>query len=337
MTDRERTVTTSDPGEGLGGFVNIGRKLLQEYGLILMLAALVAVVAIREPSFVEGQSLLNLLEQWAPVGLMAIGGTFVIISGGFDFSVGGVLAFATVVYAGLAEHTSVGVALGAALLAGLLLGVINGLVITKLQVNPFIATLGMGLVAHGLGLVYTNGSPFIVDRASFGYVGLTKLGPLVLPSVALIVLFIIGGIVLARTVYGRSIYAIGGNREAARLSGIKVNRQLIIAYAMSGLLAALAGIFLASRLGVGQADMSSGVEFDVVIAIVLGGTALSGGFGAMWRTAVGLGILAVLQNGFDSLQINPFYQVPIKGLVLITAVAWDEYVRSRMVAKTNER
>jgi len=313
-------------GRRVGG---VGRRMLQEYGLVLVLVVLVAVVAIRQPSFVEGQSLLNLLEQWAPVGIMAVAGTYVIISGGFDFSVGGIFALATVCFAGFAGHMSVGLAFIAALGVGLVLGLVNGVVITKLRVNPFIATLAMGQIAHGIGLVYTDGTPFIVERDSFAAFGLDKIGPFVIPSVVMILAFLIGGFVLSRTVYGRSIYAIGGNREAARLSGIKVNRRLITAYAVSGLSAALAGAFMASRLGTGQADASAGIEFDVVIAIVLGGTAISGGFGTMWRTAVGLGLLAVMQNGFDSLQINPFYQVVIKGVVLIIAVAWDEYVRHR--------
>ncbi|UGS38302.1 Ribose import permease protein RbsC [Capillimicrobium parvum] len=305
------------------------RRVLQEYGLVLVLVVLIAVVAIREPSFVEGQSLLNLLEQWAPVGIMAVAGTFVIISGGFDFSVGGIFALATVCFAGFAGHVPVGVAFIAALGVGLFLGVTNGLVITKLRVNPFIATLAMGQIAHGIGLVYTDGTPFIVEGDSFAALGLNQIGPFVIPSVVMILAFLVGGFVLSRTTYGRSMYALGGNRDAARLSGIKVDRRLITAYAVSGVSAALAGAFMASRLGTGQADASAGIEFDVVIAIVLGGTAISGGFGAMWRTAVGLGLLAVMQNGFDSLQINPFYQVVIKGVVLIIAVAWDEYVRRR--------
>lgn len=307
-------------------------RLLQEYGLVLVLVVLVAVVAIREPSFVEGQSLLNLLQQWAPIGLMAVAGTFVIISGGFDFSVGGVFALGAVLSAGLAESLPVGVAFVAALAGGLIIGVANGLVVTKARVNPFIATLGMGQVARGIVLVYTGAVPFVVERDSFAFLGTHKIGPVALSSLILVAAFLIGGLVLARTVYGRSIYAIGGNREASRLSGIKVDQRLITAYAVSGLAAALAGALVASRLGTGQADAGTGIEFDVVIAIVLGGTAISGGFGAMWRTGVGLGLLAVMQNGFDSLQINPFYQVVIKGTVLIVAVAWDEYVRRQKVS-----
>jgi ribose transport system permease protein len=308
------------------------RRLLQEYGLVLVLVVLFAFVAIREPSFVEGQSLLNLLQQWAPVGIMAVAGTYVIISGGFDFSVGGIFALGGCLSAGLAQDVPVTVAFAAALAAGLVIGTINGLVITKARVNPFIATLGMGQIARGIALVYTGAVPFVVERDSFAFLGTTEVGPVALSTIIMLAAFAIGGFVLARTVYGRTTYAVGGNREAARLSGVKVDRHLVSVYAMSGVSAALAGSLVASRLGTGQADAGTGIEFDVVIAIVLGGTAISGGFGAMWRTGVGLGLLAVMQNGFDSLQINPFYQVVIKGTVLIVAVAWDEYVRRQKVS-----
>jgi ribose transport system permease protein len=327
-------VTATKASPEIGRRRNAGataRRLLQEYGLILVLVVLVAGVAIREPSFVEGQSLLNLLQQWAPVGIMAVAGTYVIISGGFDFSVGGIFALGACLSAGLAEKLPVTVAFAAALAAGLLIGITNGLVITKARVNPFIATLGMGQIARGIALVYTGAVPYVVERDSFAFLGTNEVGPFAISTIIMLTAFVVGGFVLARTVYGRTTYAIGGNREAARLSGIKVDRHLVTVYAMSGLSAALAGALVASRLGTGQADSGTGIEFDVVIAIVLGGTAISGGFGAMWRTGVGLGLLAVMQNGFDSLQINPFYQVVIKGTVLIVAVAWDEYVRRQKV------
>jgi ribose transport system permease protein len=307
------------------------RRLLQEYGLVLVLVLLIAVVSIREPSFIEGQSILNMLQQWAPIGLMAVAGTFVIISGGFDFSVGGTYALGAVLSAGLAQTLPVTMAFVLALLAGLAIGVANGLVVTKAHVNPFIATLGMGQVARGIALVYTAGVPFVVERDSFSFLGTHEIAGVAISTVILVSAFLVGGFVLARTIYGRTIYAIGGNSEASRLSGIKVDRRLIAAYAVSGVAAAMAGALVASRLGTGQADAGAGIEFDVVIAIVLGGTAISGGFGSMWRTGVGLGLLAVMQNGFDSLQINPFYQVVIKGAVLIGAVAWDEYVRRQKV------
>lgn len=318
-----------NPGTGPRRLRRGTEHLIQEYGLVLVLVALVAVVSISNPSFIAGQSLLNLLQQWAPVGIMAVAGTFVVISGGFDFSVGGTYALGGVIYAGLAQTLPVTVAFVGALAAGVLIGAANGLVITGLRVNPFIETLGMGQVTRGIALVATGATPIVIDRDSFAILGNNQVGPVAISTIIMVAGFLIGGFVLARSVYGRTIYAIGGNSEAARLSGIKVHRRLVIAYAASGLAAAVAGAITASRLGTGQADSGTGIEFQVIIAVVLGGTALSGGFGSMWRTAVGLGLLAVMQNGFDSLGINTFYQSLIEGLILILAVAWDEYVRRR--------
>lgn len=308
------------------------RHLFQNYGLVLVLVALFAVVTVNNPGFAEGQNLLNVLQQWAPVGIMAVAGTYVVISGGFDLSVGGTYALGGVVSAGLAQHTSAGLALLAALTVGLAFGSVNGLLVTKAHVNSFIATLGVGQVARGLALVLTGATPIVVYTDSFSYLGTALVGPVALTSVIFIVLITVGGFVLARSIYGRSLYAIGGNAEASRLSGIPVDRRLVTAYALSGMSAALAGSMVASRLGTGQATAGAGIEFDVVIAIVLGGTALSGGFGAMWRTGVGLALLAVMQNGFDSLRIDAFYQVMIKGIILVAAVSWDEFVGRRQVA-----
>lgn len=308
------------------------RQLLQNYGLVLVLITLFAAVTIKNPGFAEGQNLLNVLQQWAPIGIMAVAGTYVVISGGFDLSVGGTYALGGVVSAGLAQHTtSAGLALAGAMVVGLLFGSLNGILVTKAHVNSFIATLGIGQVARGLALVLTGATPIVVFTDSFAYLGTAQVGPVALSSVVFVALFVIGGFVLARSIYGRSLYAIGGNAEASRLSGIPVDRRLILAYAMSGMSAGLAGSIVASRLGTGQATAGEGIEFDVVIAIVLGGTALSGGAGAMWRTGVGLALLAVMQNGFDSLRIDAFYQVMIKGMILVAAVSWDEFVGRRQV------
>lgn len=308
------------------------RQLLQDYGLVLVLITLFAAVTIKNPGFAEGQNLLNVLQQWAPIGIMAVAGTYVVICGGFDLSVGGTYALGGVVSAGLAQNTSAGLALAGAMAVGLLFGCLNGVLVTKAHVNSFIATLGVGQVSRGLALVLTGATPIVVFTDSFAFLGTAQVGPVALSSVIFVALFVIGGFVLARSTYGRSLYAIGGNPVASRLSGIPVDRRMTLAYAMSGMSAGLAGSIMASRLGTGQATAGEGIEFDVVIAIVLGGTALSGGAGAMWRTGVGLALLAVMQNGFDSLRIDAFYQVMIKGIILVAAVSWDEFVGRRQVA-----
>jgi ribose transport system permease protein len=310
--------------------VGIGR-LLETYGIILIFLGLFAGISIAEPSFASWTSILNMLQQYAPVGIMAMAGTFVIIAGGFDLSVGGVYAFAATLSAGLAQHHSLAAAYVATLAMGLGVGLANGLIVTTTRVNPFIATIGMGQIFRGVALIYSKGQPLIPTAAGFSVVGGGFLGDRAFPNagIFLIGLFVIGAIVLHRTVYGRSVFAIGGNAEAARLSGIPVNRVLIATYGLSGLAAAVAGILFASRLGLGQGDVGIDIEIDVIIAIVIGGTAIGGGSGAMWRTAVGRGIVAVMTNGFDALQISSNTQVVVKGAVLIAAVAWDEIVKRR--------
>src|SRR5262245_19901379 len=322
-TTRRRRIVVS------AGSLDVTLRRLQTYGIILVWLALFVAIGIKEPTFVHKDSLLNLLQQWAPVGIMALAGTFVIIAGGFDFSVGGVFAFAATLSAGLTQHHGLPLGYLLTLLMGIGIGITNGLIITRLHVNPFIATIGSGTIFRGIALIYSGGAPIIVTVGGFTTIGAGHIGSFPISGVFLIGLFVIGGFVLARSVYGRWVYMIGGNAEASRLTGLRVNRILVATYALSGLSAALAGILFSSRLGLGQADFASGTEIDVVIAIVIGGTAIGGGTGAVWRTAVGLAILATMQNGFDALNVGANTQVVIKGAILIAAVAWDEFVKRR--------
>jgi ribose transport system permease protein len=303
--------------------------ILENYGIVCVLAVLVIAISIREPNFISQQNLLNLLHQWAPIGIMAIAGTFVIIAGGFDFSVGGIFALAAVVGANLANDYGMLVAFTLPVLLGLVAGIGNGLIVTKMGVNPFIATLGTGQIFRGIALVYTGAVPVLVATDGFKTFGQDKIGPFAIAGLVMLLLFVVAEIVLARSIFGRLVYAVGGNAQASRLSGIRVDRIRIATYALSGAAAAFAGMILASRLSQGYANAAEFIEFDVVIAIVLGGTAISGGAGAIWRTFVGVALLATMENGFEIVQIDPFYQYVIKGSVLVLAVAWDEYVGRR--------
>ena len=246
---------------------------------------------------------------------MAMAGTFVMIGGGFDLSVGGIFVLAGVIAAGLTRDGYFEVAILAALVVGLGLGIGNGLIITRVGVNAFIATIGMGQVARGLALIYSGAAPIILtDHEAFSILGQSRVGQLAWSAVIVTGLFLLGGLVLSRSIFGRSVYAVGGNPAASRISGIAVERVLIWTYALSGMAAALAGVIFFSRLGIGQADAAVGIEIDVIIAIVLGGTAVGGGVGAMWRTVVGVAILAVMENGFDTLNLGSFYQGCDQGL-----------------------
>ncbi len=315
-----------------GGFRDtmgtIGALLLR-YGMVVVLVVMVLTTVVLDPQFLDRQNLQNLALQWAPVGLMAVGMTYVIISGGFDLSVGGIYAVGAVLYAAVAQENNTMIAIVVTLLAGALIGVVNGLVITRLDVNPFVATLGMGFVLRGLALVTTSAAPILVFRDSFTTLGAGHFLGIPIPVLILIVSLIAGGLVLSRTIYGRYVYAVGGGEEAARLSGIPTKRVKASVYVMTGVGAALAGMIIASRLGSGQADIGAYIELDVITVVVVGGTALAGGEGAMWRTTVGITILAVLGNSFDRLQVNPFWQLVIKGLIIILAIAADSYSRRK--------
>lgn len=299
--------------------------LLVRYGMVVVLVVLFVATSILDSSFLDGNNLLNLLLQWAPVGLMAIGMTYVIIAGGFDLSVGGTYAMSGVIFAALAQHQPIWLALVAALAAGAVIGVANGVIITRLDVNPFVTTLGTGFVIQGLALVATASAPIIVSKAGFGVLGSDKIGPFPIPAVLLVVGLLIGGFFLARTVYGTAVYAVGGNAESSRLSGLPTRTVVLSTYVLTGVGAALAGCILASRLSTGSADVGNNIELDVITVVVVGGTALAGGEGAMWRTAVGISILAVLGNAFDRLQINPFWQLVIRGAIIVFAIAADSY------------
>jgi ribose transport system permease protein len=303
------------------------------YGMIAVFVAMVVVTAILDSTFLDRDNLLNLLLEWAPVGLMAIGMTFVIIAGGFDLSVGGTYAGAACLYAGMVNWGApVPLAILAVLGAGIGAGIVNGGIITRLDVNPFVATLGTGFMLRGLALVTTAATPIIVDESSFQWIGAGKWGIFPIPAVILVVALIAFGFVLARTIFGRSIYAIGGGNEAARLSGLRTDLLRTSTYMLSGFMAALAGVVIASRLGSGQANIGENIELDVITVVVVGGTALSGGEGAIWRTAVGIGILAVLGNAFDRLQVDTFWQIVIKGGIIVFAIAADSFAKKRAEA-----
>jgi ribose transport system permease protein len=299
------------------------------YGMVVVLAVMIVVTAAVDENFATKANLLNLLLQWAPQGLMAIGMTYVIIAGGFDLSVGGTYVAGGVIFAALALHNNTWLALVLALLAGAGIGALNGLVITRLDVNPFVATLGSGFIITGIAEVASNATPIILSKNDFYTLGQDKLLGIPVPGILLIVGMIVGAIVLSKTVYGRSIYAIGGGDEPSRLAGLRTRMLRGSTYMLSGVGAALAGAIIASRLGSAEADIGSNVELQVITIVVVGGTALGGGEGAMWRTAVGVAILAVLGNAFDHLQVNTFYQEVIEGAIIIAAIAIDSYGRKR--------
>ncbi|WP_377805386.1 ribose ABC transporter permease [Azospirillum sp. A29] len=293
-------------------------------GLIVLMAA----VAVMSPSFMTVDNLLNILRQTSINAVIAVGMTYVILSGGIDLSVGSVLAFCGAVCAWLvAGDLSIWLAIPLSLLLGAGLGAINGVVIGTGGVQPFVATLVAMTMLRGATLVFTDGRPITTGTGAaadaFWSVGGGYLLGIPVPVVVAAAVFAVCGLILTRTRFGRYTYAVGGNEVVARLSGIRVNLEKTTIYALSGLLAALAGVILTARLESAQPTAGAGYELDAIAAVVVGGTSLSGGKGTLFGTLVGALIIGVLNNALNLMDVSSYYQMIAKGAVILLAVLAD--------------
>jgi ribose transport system permease protein len=295
--------------------------------IVWLLIALIVLCRILYPGFLERDNLFNILSQNVQVGLIALGMTFVMVAGGFDLSVGAIYAAGATIYAIEAKEVSLPLAALITLAIGLVAGLANGLIITRLKVNAFVATLGTASIFSGAAFLYSHSAPIIVDEPNFMTLGTGRWLDIPISLYLLIVVYAFGSLILSKTVYGRSLYAVGGNPEAARLAGLRVDFLKISTYALVGALSALGGMIIASRLGIGQPDIAGTMSLDAIAIVIIGGTSLFGGEGAVWRTAVGLLLLAVLTNIFDALALDSNFQSLIKGAIVIAAVALDAYSR----------
>lgn len=300
---------------------------LRTYGILVTFVLLVVVVSLASPDFLTKTNLLNVASQWAPAGIMAVAMTLVILTGGFDLSVASAYALTAVTAAGVGLSYPPAVAFAAALAVGLVIGLVNGLLVTLANVNPFIATLGTSFMIAGITLVITGNAAYVVENPDFASLGTGSWFGVSYSALLLFLALVLGAIVLGRTVYGQSVYSVGGNSEASRLSGIRVKTIVASTYVLSGFSTAVAGIITASQLGSAQANIDPNIVFDVITIVVVGGTSLAGGFGSMWRTAVGLGIIATISNGFNLLDVSPYYQNIVKGAIIVGALALDSYTR----------
>ncbi len=294
------------------------RKYASENGALAGLIILALVIAVMQPAFLNAQNLLNVGVQAAVIAIMAFGMTFVVVAGGIDLSVGSIAALAAMV--GALTAGPIGLVVGA------LCGLVNGALVSYGKLPPFIATLAMLSVARGLTLVLSEGQPHETD-ALVTFLG-SNLAPMVpLPLLLMLAFFGLTGLILTRTNLGRRMYAIGGNEEAAKLSGIDVRKQKLWIYALSGLFAAAAGLVLAGRLGSAGPQAAVGYELDAIAAVVIGGASLSGGVGRATGTLVGALVLAVLRNGLNLLQVPPFWQQVVIGVVIALAALLDSLRR----------
>ncbi len=297
-------------------------KIIPFIGLIL----LIVVISIMNSAFLDLSNLLNLLRQVSINGLIAFGMTFVILTGGIDLSVGSILALSSAFTAILiTSGLDPIVALIVGVLGGFLLGVFNGVLVTFGSMAPFIATLATMTIFRGLTLVVTDGNPItnLGDSYMFQLFGKGYFFGIPVPAVTMIIVFIILAIILQKTTFGRHTYAIGGNEVATKISGIKVNRVKILIYGISGLMSALAGAILTSRLNSAQPTAGTSYELDAIAAVVLGGTSLTGGKGRIVGTFIGVLIIGVLNNGLNLLGVSSFYQQVVKGIVILIAVLID--------------
>jgi ribose/xylose/arabinose/galactoside ABC-type transport system permease subunit len=292
----------------------------------LALVLLLVIGSILSPYFLSVQNIFNVLRGASMVGVVSVGMTFVILNRGIDLSVGSLVGVASVLMAGFMPYGFVGWAI-LPVVAAMLLGVANGLLITVARLQPFIATLGMMIFARGLVYTYSDGSPIVAQGvpSAVKTLGSGYLGVVPVPVVVFLVCAVIGHVVLRRTIFGREVYAVGANEEAARLSGIRTRFNQINVYAVSGLLSGISGVLLTARLGVGDPNSGNMYELDAIAACLIGGTSFDGGVGTVRGTVIGVLILTFLSNILNLLGISPYPQMLLKGLIIIAAVVVSEF------------
>lgn len=304
--------------------------LLKKYNLLVLLLVFVIISSVLSPNFLTIGNLLNLLQQASIPGIVAIGMTVVIIIGGIDLSVGSVAAFAGMISAILiSKGMPTVIAVLAGVLLGAALGLITGILISKFGLPDFIATLAMMEIARGAALLTTEGVPVFGLPSSFKFIGGGFIGKVSVSGIIWIILTVVFALMLKYTSFGRSLYAIGGNREAAMLSGIKTTRNYAIAYVLSACLAAFSGVLTASWLATGQPTACDGMELNAIAASVIGGASLAGGIGSVVGTFGGVFLLQIITNIFNLVGLASFYQQIAKGVIIIAALLLNRVIDSR--------
>jgi ribose transport system permease protein len=298
---------------------------VRDYGIVVFAIALFIYFSVASPAFATGQNLLNLVNQNATVGIAGCAVTLTIIAGNFDLSLGAIFVLSEVLAAWAAVHWGVWWCFPVALVAGSVMGLINGLLVTKLHVNAFLATLATALSFGGIAAGVTHGGLLITPTSStFTFLGQHRVVGVQYPVIIFAVVAIILQLVLSYTVFGRHLYGVGDNRNAARLSGLKVDRTVIITFVVTGTACGLAGLIDASTTGSGS-SLTSGLAGQLALlaiaGVALGGSSIFGGVGSVWRTVLGVLMLGVITNGFDLLAVTPYWQDIVRGLLIIIAVA----------------
>lgn len=309
--------------------INI-KETASKYKSLIGLVVLCVIITFVTPAFLTLSNITNIFTQVSVNAIIAVGMTFVILTGGIDLSVGSTLAISGALSASIIKSTgSITLAIIVAALVGIAVGLINGLLISKSKLQAFIATLATMTIFRGATLVFTNGIPISKLPEKFVNIGNGKIGFMPIPVIITVIVFIIAVYILSQTRFGRYLYALGGNEDSARLSGINTDKIKTLVYVVSGFASAIAGVIITSRIGSASPNAGTGFELDAIAAVVIGGTSLAGGEGKITGTLIGALIIGVLNNGLNLMNVSPFYQSIVKGLVILIAVLLDKKSRKK--------
>lgn len=301
------------------------KKWIQTYMLIFIVIGLGVILSIISSNFLTPGNLLNVLRQVAINGILAIGMTVVCLTGGIDLSVGSIVAFSGIIAAGLLRDKNypVAVIVLIAIIIGGLLGLYNGYFVAYWNAAPFVVTLSMMTIARGMTYVYSQGRPISNLPTEFLAIGKGSILGIPAPTLILVAVFILAGLMLSKLKFGRYVYAVGGNENAAMVSGINVKKVKLMVYVLSGIACGIAAIILTARVSAGLPQAGESYELDAIAATVIGGTSLSGGRGRLWGTIVGAVLLGIVNNGLDLMNVSSFYQQIVKGLIILGAILID--------------
>ena len=301
------------------------KTLFSRYGIILVMIGLMVLFSILSPVFFTFNNLITVCRQVSMIGIASVGGMFVMLIGGIDLTQGALVSFVNILAAYLMTKAGMNmwVVIIICVIAGALVGYINGLLVSILNIPALIATLATQNIFYGVAYLICGGQTISGFTKAFKVFGQGYVGPIPVPVIFMVAFFVLGGFILKKTYFGRSFYALGGNAEAAKLSGINVERTKRMVYMLSGLFAGIAGIIMLSRVNSGQANTGNGFEFDVITAIVLGGISVAGGAGRLYNAIVGVLIIGMLNNGLVLINMSEYWQMIIKGVILAIAVGID--------------
>lgn len=305
------------------------KKFFRTYGMLVILAVMFIVLYSLLPTFRNPQNLLNLLQQNAVNAVIASGMTLVIITGGIDLSAGSTAALAGMAAAAVMVQHGIALGVVAGLVAAAAAGLLNGLLISKVGIVPFVATLGVQIITRGVLFISTNATPIYGLPLEYMAVGLGSIGPFPIATSIAVVVAVIMSVVLKHTPFGQYVLALGGNEDATRLSGIDVDRTKTAVYTIAAILAGIGGLILLGQTNTGQPQAASGYELNAIAAVVVGGTPLSGGQGSILNTIIGALVLGLISNALNLMNVSPYWQPAVTGLIILVAVGIDTVSRKR--------